>query len=101
MTLERLNKMDVRIIKAYDNFTVHNNAKTAKSKRADATDKTFHDALTLSVEADDFQRVHRAMGPPPEMRSDRVNALRARIETGSYNIPAADVAAAIVQRADD
>jgi negative regulator of flagellin synthesis FlgM len=56
-----------------------------------------HDVFTLSVQAEDYQLARRALSQVPDVRAERVEALRNNIESGLYTVSAAMVAEKILQ----
>lgn len=57
------------------------------------------DQVDLSQKAADIQAAHRALDAAPPVREDKVAALRAQIEQGTYHVPSRDLADAILREA--
>jgi len=89
--------VDLRVISAYQTYEAYNTgSKRAKPGSAKmATGK--RDAFTLSVQAEDYQQVKNVLTGIPDVRSDLVNAIRERVQSGQYNVSASDVADKILQ----
>lgn len=56
------------------------------------------DALTLSAEAQEVQRLREALAAVPEVREERVRALAERVASGTYRVDADEVATQILGR---
>lgn len=55
--------------------------------------------LELSDAAREVQMVKRQLAETPDIRVDRVAALKARVEAGTYNVSGEDIADLIIRRA--
>lgn len=55
--------------------------------------------VSLSSAARDAQLAKKAINALPEVREDRVRALKAQVENGTYRVSGADIADLIVRRA--
>ena len=93
-------KMDIRVSGVYDAYKVYNTNGTGKASRVSAA-KTDRDDFAISLQAEDYNKVRRALSNVPDIRSAQVEATRARIETGNYQVAPADIAAQIVQAMDE
>lgn len=51
-----------------------------------------YDSFNVSDEAKDYQIAYKAVSSSAEVREDKINALKAQIENGSYNVSAEAVA---------
>jgi flagellar biosynthesis anti-sigma factor FlgM len=54
-------------------------------------------SVKISPEARKLQRIAELAQKGDELRADKMKALKAQIESGEYNVPAADVAKDIVR----
>ena len=54
--------------------------------------KKVNDSFVVSDQARDFQTVLKAISNAPDIREEKVNDILKRIEEGSYNISANDIA---------
>ncbi len=54
------------------------------------------DAVALSDTAKDFQLVLKALTQVPDVRQEKINALKSRIENGEYNVSLEDIAAKLL-----
>jgi negative regulator of flagellin synthesis FlgM len=55
------------------------------------------DEFSISGTAKDFTSVMRILKEIPDIRQDRVNEIKQKIESGQYSVRASDVAGKIVQ----
>jgi negative regulator of flagellin synthesis FlgM len=55
--------------------------------------------VDISATAQEIQRVKQLINRLPDVREDRVQALKAQIESGSYNPSGQDIADLIIRRA--
>lgn len=55
--------------------------------------------IAMSETSQDVQFVKRALSRVPEVREDRVSALKAAIENGTYKVSGDDIADLIIRRA--
>lgn len=55
--------------------------------------------VDISVTAQDVQRVTELIKRLPDVREDRVQALKAQIENGTYHVSSEDIADLIIRRA--
>lgn len=58
------------------------------------------DMVTLSTQAKDYQTVKWALSHVPDVRMDKVNAMKAKIDNGTYHVNASDVADKIFSKLD-
>ncbi|MGI6083380.1 MAG: flagellar biosynthesis anti-sigma factor FlgM [Limnochordia bacterium] len=58
------------------------------------------DQVVLSEQAQMFQRLQEAAAGTPEVRTDRVKALRAAIARGQYHVPAEAIAEKMLERSE-
>lgn len=50
------------------------------------------DEVALSVMARDFQTAQKVLSTTPDIREDKVNEIKAKIKSGTYNVSAEEVA---------
>ena len=55
--------------------------------------------VEISSTAQDIQRVKQVINNLPDVRADRVQALKAQVENGTYNVSGMDIADLIIRRA--
>ncbi|MFA9464526.1 MAG: flagellar biosynthesis anti-sigma factor FlgM [Velocimicrobium sp.] len=67
-----------------------NQTKTTTNKSEKTT--SFSDALQLSQTGKDIQVAKQAVKDAPDVREDRVNAIKAELASGTYRVSAEDVA---------
>ena len=75
------------------NRPVNNVARNRAEKAAGA-----RDAYVPSSLATDFNVARRAVVAAPDVRTDRINDILSRIDSGEYNVSAGDVATKIVDQ---
>lgn len=68
----------------------------AQEARAAAPAERPTDAMELSAEAQEVASVKQRLAELPEVREQRVADLAARVNSGTYRVPAADVARRIL-----
>jgi negative regulator of flagellin synthesis FlgM len=56
------------------------------------------DYVALSTQAKDFSSVRKALSKVPDIRQDKVNEIRAQIESGNYSVSASDIADKMISR---
>ena len=54
--------------------------------------------VDVSPTAQEVQQVKRVVNKLPDMREDRVNALKAQIENGTYHVSGEDIADLMIRR---
>jgi len=89
----------MRITNAYSTYavqTARNSNTTQPLGRVDRT-RSDSDSVSLSAQASDYQIARRAVANAPDVRADRVNQIRERLEAGTYNVSSYDVASRIFQ----
>ncbi len=92
--------MDFRInglIKVYEGQNVSSQKfNRAKVKESEAIKK--EDVVAISDEANDFGKIMKALSSAPDVREEKVNAIKTKIENGTYDVSSNDVAKKIVGR---
>jgi negative regulator of flagellin synthesis FlgM len=68
--------------------------------RADADAYTGQEAASVDVssKAQEVQQIKKLVSQLPDVREDRVQALKAQIESGSYHVSGEDIADLIIRR---
>ena len=86
-------------------FNFSNNNKISPKREIDEANKiNKKDEVKISREAMDYQLVSKTVKTIkelPDVREDKVEALRARIETGNYNIEGREIAEKLLSRSID
>jgi negative regulator of flagellin synthesis FlgM len=67
-----------------------------QSKSQESSTRLREDTVTLSSSAADVQRLTASLNDVPEVRSDRVQALQQRIQTGNYAVDREKLADALI-----
>jgi negative regulator of flagellin synthesis FlgM len=75
---------------------VHKNRDIDNKDNANKADDS-KDKISLSGEAKEINELKRLMNDLPDMRSDRIDALKKAIEAGNYNIDANKIAEKILE----
>ncbi len=55
------------------------------------------DKLEISSEARDFQAILNAIKSTPDIREEKVNEIKSKIESGTYNVSAKDVVEKLIR----
>jgi len=72
---------------------------TQKPKKASATEsKSFSDTLEISRAGRDFAVAKSAVQSASDVRENKVAEIKARMQAGTYNVSARDVAEKLVSR---
>ncbi|ABP67252.1 anti-sigma-28 factor, FlgM [Caldicellulosiruptor saccharolyticus DSM 8903] len=80
----------IRIFQIYSSSTKVN--RVEKKKDVESTDK-----LEISCEARDFHAVLNAIKSTPDIREEKVNEIKSKIESGTYNVSAKDVVEKLIR----
>lgn len=59
------------------------------------------DAVSMSPKGQEIGKALQALAGLPDVRADRVAALKAQIESGTYQVSGREIAASLLQRASD
>jgi negative regulator of flagellin synthesis FlgM len=87
---ERKKGMDMRIGNTLRSYEIYNTpVKTQGARVSRAEEK--QDSVALSSHAKDFRTAKRALDSIPDVREDKVNAVKAQIDNGTYNVSVKDV----------
>lgn len=73
-----------KILQIYNNSTKVNRPEKNKQK-------TDVDKVEISEEARDFQTILNAIKTTPDIREDKINEIKKKIDEGTYNVSAKDV----------
>ena len=73
---------------------------TNKTKKAAATDGkvSFADKLEISQAGKDFQTAKTAVASEPDVPEDKIAAIKAQMEAGTYSVSPRDIAEKLVSR---
>ena len=89
--------MDMRIAGAYSAYSIYHQRNSGASTRVEQSARQDADSVSISTQAGDYQMARRAVDDTPDIRESLVNQIRDMIEAGTYQVPARDVAARILQ----
>ena len=91
--------MDIRVNNVYSAYQVYNTSGTGRQRRLGAEHEQSQDTFTMSVQAEDYRVARQAISRLPDVRLDRVEALRSQIDSGQYSVSPAMVADKILRDA--
>jgi negative regulator of flagellin synthesis FlgM len=98
MSAERTIIMDIKVSSVYNAYNIHNTNSIPGQKKPGGADKTeAKDSFTLSHKAEEYQAVRKALAQVPDIREEKIARLQSSVDSGSYHVPAADIAAKIFQ----
>lgn len=83
------------ISKIYEAYKANNVSNTKKVNKTMGKDE-----VALSKTAKDFQIAYKALAEVPDVREDKVKALKEQMASGNYNVKAAEVADKILSKID-
>jgi len=69
---------------------------TAGRQSTSTSASSGEDSVELSSSTTEFLRLRKLVDSAPDTRQDRVDQLRQQISEGTYNVPASDIAKAIL-----
>ena len=96
----RVSSAEMRLIMRIDAYNqIAQLYQTTKTKTTTSkTDKTasFSDALQLSQTGKDIQVLKQAVKDVPDIREDKVNELKAKLASGTYNVSGKELADKLV-----
>ena len=76
------------VFKTYEISGVTQAARTERISRAEEK----KDMVALSNTAKDYQSVRKALSGVPDIRNEKVNFIKSKIDTNTYDVKASDVA---------
>jgi negative regulator of flagellin synthesis FlgM len=59
------------------------------------------DAVSMSSLGQELQKATQALSGLPDLRADKVAALKMQLESGTYQVPGLDIAGSVLRRAAD
>ena len=80
------------VLKTYEISGINQTARTGRISRAEEK----KDMLALSNTAKDYQNVRKALSGVPDIRNEKVDFIKSKIDTDSYDVKASDVAHKII-----
>jgi len=89
----------MRIDSVVSAYKVYNTNGNQRRGRVGSTVGQNQDGFSLSVKAEDYKVARQAVSTISEVRQDRVDDIRARIESGQYHVSSSMVAEKILQNA--
>ena len=82
--------MDMRITNVMRTYEVQRPDKPAPSERISRAEERT-DMVTLSSKAKDYMQITKTLNNTPDIREDKVQAIKAQIDAGTYNVTGKDV----------
>lgn len=89
----------MKITRVNQILEIYNTNSTRKSQKINKPGEK--DVFTISKEGKDFQTALDALSKVPDIRHDKVNDIKKKIQSGTYNISAEETADKIVDSAFD
>ncbi|WP_058485996.1 flagellar biosynthesis anti-sigma factor FlgM [Defluviitalea phaphyphila] len=89
----------MKITRVNQILKIYNKNNTIRSEKINKSNG--RDEFNISQQGKDFQTALEALSKVPDIREDKVNDIKRRIKSGTYNISAEEVANKIVERAFD
>ena len=71
---------------------------TTLAPRGDISESREAAAIEVSAAGQEVQLIRRVVNNLPDVREDRVRALKAQIESGTYNVSGEDIADLMIRR---
>ena len=75
-------------------------ANSASAGQSGPTAARRPDGVTISDSARSLAAAHKAVGDAPDVREDRVSALKAAIADGTYSVDSRTLAARLLEKSD-
>ncbi|NLP16466.1 MAG: flagellar biosynthesis anti-sigma factor FlgM [Clostridiales bacterium] len=84
-------------IEAYNKVSQVYGASNVK-KLAKTKEKSFSDMLEISQAGKDYRVANQIVKQTPDVREDKINDIKMRMESGTYNVNMSEVADKVVKR---
>ncbi|MDR1539814.1 MAG: flagellar biosynthesis anti-sigma factor FlgM [Clostridiales bacterium] len=84
--------MDMKINSSLRAYEIPRLEKPASANARVSRAEEQKDMVALSSHAKDYRNCKKALSSVPDIRQDKVSALKKTIEEGAYDVPAADIA---------
>ena len=85
----------MKITNLFNTTNIYNKS-NINEKRLEQKNKT-KDSFVVSDKARDFQNVLKALSNTPDIREEKVNNIMKKMQQGSYNISAEDIANKLIK----
>lgn len=79
----------------YESYIAGRSTNTSSLKKVASKDE-----VDLSETAKDFRDIYKALSDTPDVRADKVKAIKESMQNGTYNVTAAQVADKILSQID-
>lgn len=83
--------MSMNISKVYNIFDVYKTQRIQPKSRISRAEEKL-DSIAISSQATDMQSVKKALDGIPDVRMDRVNEIKSRIDNNQYFVSSQDIA---------
>jgi len=87
----------LRVSDVYTPYEVLNTAKILSTEKPKKTESK-RDEVALSDQAKDYQILTKALADLPDIREDVVSAVKAKYDSGSYDIASENIAASLFSK---
>jgi len=87
--------MDMRISGVYSTYSAYSTKATQNQRTQRPVSQRTTDSVSFSAAANDLNIARRALNEVPDVREARVAQLAEAVQSGTYNVSAAQVAASI------
>ena len=84
--------MSIRVDNVYGAYKLYDTKGLGRQNKVGRSDAGSQDTFSLSVQAEDYQLARKAVARVPDVREDKVDALKSQIESGLYSVSASMVA---------
>ncbi len=92
----KINDTNMQATQGLSSYARGETARPNPEKATEGTVPVPQERIDLSGKARDVLQLQKAVTEAPEVREDKVNELKARIESGNHNVSAGDIASKIV-----
>ena len=87
--------MSMRINGVSNPYEVYQTQRTNNVSRLSRAEEK-KDIVALSSQAKDYQVAAKALKDVPDVRMDKINEVKSKIESGNYNVSSKDIAAKLL-----
>lgn len=89
--------MDLKISSLMKTYDVYRSERSNKTESVSKSEKSGNkDTVAISSKAKDFQIAKNAVDATPNVRMDRVEELRSKMQNGNYDVSSSDLADKII-----
>ena len=95
------NKNLISLIKAYTDTTVEKTGQGTPAPKKEADQKANTDEVRLSEFSQDIQKIEAGLQAIKDVRQERVQELKTRIEAGTYDVSGKEIAEKMIEKIID